>query len=183
MEPWPLFPQSFSSFPTNEQPQAYQYGSNRWPALHNVESAQPAVNQPEVFHLPNPPQKPVISAPQDTISLDNAELTAAPMAPPPKRRKKKAPTLRAKDWEPYKNRILELHITQKLALPKVKTMIEEEFNFTAEYDPTIICKIKHQLTAFKSTPVSNPYNSMGKGQKRQARRDGCDCQEAAAEEA
>ncbi|KAJ4027896.1 hypothetical protein NW752_000144 [Fusarium irregulare] len=54
------------------------------------------------------------------------------MGPPPKRRKKKAPTLRAKDWEPYKARILELHDARKQPLVKVKEMIEEEFGFTAE---------------------------------------------------
>ena len=47
-------------------------------------------------------------------------------------RKKKARTLREGDWEPYRERIVELHITQKLPLPKVKVLIEEEFGFTAK---------------------------------------------------
>jgi hypothetical protein len=53
--------------------------------------------------------------------------------PPIKRRKKKAPTLRASDWEPFKARIIELHITQKRSLPEVKKMIESELGFVAEF--------------------------------------------------
>jgi hypothetical protein len=55
----------------------------------------------------------------------NTNLDARP-------RKKKAQTLRESDWEPYRNKIIELHITRKLPLPKVKALIEEEFGFTAE---------------------------------------------------
>jgi hypothetical protein len=54
------------------------------------------------------------------------------IGPPPKSRKKKAPTVRAKDWEPYKDRNLDLHNTQKLSLGKVKKIIEDEFGFTAK---------------------------------------------------
>jgi hypothetical protein len=53
--------------------------------------------------------------------------------PPVKSRKKKAPTLRANDWEPFKARIIELHITQKRSLPEVKKMIESELGFVAEF--------------------------------------------------
>ena len=48
-------------------------------------------------------------------------------------RKRKAPTLRVDAWEPYKARIIELHIEQGLPLGKVKDTIEKEFGFTAEY--------------------------------------------------
>lgn len=58
---------------------------------------------------------------------------ASPMGPPARPRKRKAPTLRANVWEPYKDRILDLHITQGLALPKVRQMMKEEYGFTAEY--------------------------------------------------
>ncbi|CAO2653511.1 Nn.00g029220.m01.CDS01 [Neocucurbitaria sp. VM-36] len=54
------------------------------------------------------------------------------MGPPAKRRKRKAPTLRANDWEPYKDRVLELHVTEGLPLPEVKKRLEEESGFTAE---------------------------------------------------
>lgn len=60
-------------------------------------------------------------------------MPTTPMAPPARPRKRKAPTLSADAWEPYKNRILELHITEKLPLPVVRKKIMEEFNFTAEY--------------------------------------------------
>lgn len=52
---------------------------------------------------------------------------------PPAKRRKKAPTLRAEDWEPYKARIHELHVVQDLSLKKVKKKIEDEFKFTAGY--------------------------------------------------
>ncbi|KAF1967391.1 hypothetical protein BU23DRAFT_437468, partial [Bimuria novae-zelandiae CBS 107.79] len=68
----------------------------------------------------------------------SASAPAAPagplslMGPPARPRKRKAPTLRADDWKPYEERILDLHIVQKLPLPKVRQMIEEEYGFKAE---------------------------------------------------
>ncbi|ORY17830.1 Tetratricopeptide repeat-domain-containing protein [Clohesyomyces aquaticus] len=56
----------------------------------------------------------------------------SPMGPPAQLRKCKAATLRAVDWEPYKDRILDLHIVQNLSLPKVRKMIEEAYGFKAE---------------------------------------------------
>ena len=47
-------------------------------------------------------------------------------------RKRKATTLRAQDWEPYKQRIIELYKNESKTLPEVKTMIREEFGFDAE---------------------------------------------------
>jgi Clr5 domain len=55
------------------------------------------------------------------------------MGPPTNTRRKKAPTLRREAWAPYKDRIVELHITQGLPLREVKIIIEKEFGFTAEY--------------------------------------------------
>ncbi|KAJ4211317.1 hypothetical protein NW759_012519 [Fusarium solani] len=93
-------------------------------------------DQNHVLHLLNLPQESLIHSPQNAGSFgdigDTRTMPATPMGPAPKRRKKKAPTLRAKAWEPYKARILELHVTQKLSLEKVKKKIEEEFGFTAE---------------------------------------------------
>jgi hypothetical protein len=62
---------------------------------------------------------------------------ASPMGPPNRPRKRKAATLRADDWEPYKKRILDLHIVQKNPLPKVRQIIEEEYGFKAEYVASI----------------------------------------------
>lgn len=58
---------------------------------------------------------------------------ASSMGPPDRPRKRKAATLRADDWEPYKKRILDLHVEQKMPLHKVKELIEEKYGFKAEY--------------------------------------------------
>lgn len=55
------------------------------------------------------------------------------MGPPIRPRKRKAPTLHANAWEPYKARIVELHITQGVPLKEVKEHVEKEFGFVAEY--------------------------------------------------
>jgi hypothetical protein len=81
---------------------------------------------------PTPPLH--ISEPQNAESYsDNQIMPAIPMMPPTMTRKRRAPTLRAGDWEPYKARIVELHITQRLPLREVKEKVEREFGFTAEY--------------------------------------------------
>ncbi|KAM0365790.1 hypothetical protein ACHAPK_009311 [Fusarium culmorum] len=130
----PIFPSLSGLFPHDQQP-SFPYGAsypNNWPGLYNDTPNQVASDQPGAIHLPNLPQEPLVSVPQGIASLSDAELTETPVGPPPKLRKKKAPTLRANDWEPYKARILELHGEQKLPLPKVKAMIEKEFSFIAE---------------------------------------------------
>lgn len=48
-------------------------------------------------------------------------------------RKRKAVTLRPDDWEPYKKRILDLHIEQNKPLPEVRQVMEKEYGFKAEY--------------------------------------------------
>ena len=68
------------------------------------------------------------------ISDGTNDAHVQPMAPPPRSRKRKAPTLRRDEWEPVKARVIELHINQSLPLPKVKEIVEEEFKligFTA----------------------------------------------------
>lgn len=72
--------------------------------------------------------------PPNKQALNNfPSIATSPMLPPSGHRKPKAPTLRAQDWEPYKARIVELHIDQKLPLREVKEKIEQEFGFKAEY--------------------------------------------------
>lgn len=69
----------------------------------------------------------------DAESAGNTQsMPASPMGPPSRPRKRKAPIRRADDWEPYKARILELHIAQKLPLNTVKEKIRAQFGFTAE---------------------------------------------------
>lgn len=65
-------------------------------------------------------------------SSDIQDTPVQPMGPPTNTRKRKAPTLRREAWEPYQDRIKELHITQGLPLREVKDTIEKEFGFTAE---------------------------------------------------
>jgi hypothetical protein len=60
-------------------------------------------------------------------------ITTTSEALPKKKRKRKAPTLRTNDFEPYKARIIELHVDQNIALTKVKDIIERECGFRAEY--------------------------------------------------
>jgi Clr5 domain len=63
---------------------------------------------------------------------DIQDLPVLPMGPPINTRKRKAPTLRREAWNPYRDRIIELHITQGLPLREVKNTIEKESGFTAE---------------------------------------------------
>jgi hypothetical protein len=68
------------------------------------------------------------------VTGETDDIHVQSMAPPSTSRKRKAPTLRDEDWEPVRARVIELHITQKLPLPDVKKLIEEEFKsfgFTA----------------------------------------------------
>ena len=67
------------------------------------------------------------------LPSDAQDIAAPPIPPPTKTRKRKAPTLTADAWNPYKDRIVELHIEQNLPLSKVKETMEKEFGFTAEY--------------------------------------------------
>ncbi|KAJ2904894.1 hypothetical protein MKZ38_006935 [Zalerion maritima] len=59
--------------------------------------------------------------------------TAATPSQASKPRKPKAPTLRMKDWEPIKSRVIQLHKTLNLTLPQVHAQITKEFDI----DPTL----------------------------------------------
>lgn len=178
---------------TARQPQARQFtfppphrfDSRNESASHNSISAQQTINSLDSPHTLSLSYNDLVLVPQDTQipSVSDAELTATATGPTPKRRKKKAPTLRAKDWERYKARILELHDTQNLPLPKVKEMIEEEFGFVAEYGIIITLLVtQNQLTVSQTETVPNSYNQMGQRQEHQEARDGSNCQEATATE-
>jgi hypothetical protein len=103
----------------------------------------PAYSPSGVLPLPNPlastdnysmlsfdPPPPYTSY---SHNFPSSDPTVPSMGPPTKRRKKKAPTSHAHDWEPYRARIIELHIEQGIPLRAVKGIIEEEFKFTAEF--------------------------------------------------
>lgn len=119
--------------------QAYElYGSHL--ALDNLSSqtlptdGQVTARHSSVSHMVHPSPALHIHTPYNEESFGgNQTIPAIPMGPPTKPRKKKAPTLRVGDWEPYKARIIELHIGQNLSLREVKKKLEEEFSFIAEY--------------------------------------------------
>ena len=85
----------------------------------------------------------------DNSQLPNIQDTSNPpsshsasMNPPSRPRKRKAPTLRAEDWEPYKARIMELH---NLPLTEIKDKIEQEYGFKAECVLSLVCCSKSSL--------------------------------------
>jgi hypothetical protein len=82
---------------------------------------------------------------QSTSASTTAAGPASPMGPPDRRRKRKAETLRADDWEPYKKRILDLHIEQNMPLPEVRQTIENEYGFKAEYVASLQARLCRSL--------------------------------------
>jgi Clr5 domain len=90
-----------------------------------------ASRRPRLF---KPSQTSDTSQPHDFQLFTDVETTPAPpVGPLRKTRKRKAPTLRADAWNPYKKRIIQLHIEQNLSLQEVRNAIEKEFGFAAEY--------------------------------------------------
>ncbi|EMT63098.1 Kinesin light chain 2 [Fusarium odoratissimum] len=143
MDPWFTTPNDFFSefdnfgqqFPGTHLPPGFDIPAPHEQAL----GGQFIADQNHSYAPPDPAFDSFIQGFQDASSTDNmdglgpAQITPTPTTGPPRRsRKKKAPTLRDEDWEPFKDRILELYETQKLPLEKVKNMIEEEFGFTAQ---------------------------------------------------
>ena len=60
--------------------------------------------------------------------VTHAASTSQAMAPPIlSRKRKKAPTMREKDWEPMKARIVELYVTNKEPLTAVREHVHAEF--------------------------------------------------------
>ncbi|KAG7427486.1 Nephrocystin-3 [Fusarium oxysporum f. sp. raphani] len=141
MDPWFTTPNDFSEFdnfgqqfPGTHLPLGFDFPAPQEQAL----GGQFIADQNHSYAPPGPAFDSFIQGHQNAsaINMDGlgaAQITPTPTTGPPrKNRKKKAPTLRDEDWEPFKDRILELYETHKLPLEKVKTMIEEEFGFTAQ---------------------------------------------------
>ena len=110
---------------------AEQHNLAAVPFQQRMNTTYEPVLSSDISGTPNPPN------PQGTLHVfsDGAGMATSSMGPPAKKRKKKAPTLRAEQWAPYKDRIKELHIVQNLSIREVKEAIEQEFGFTAMYDP------------------------------------------------
>ncbi|KAF5633432.1 kinesin light chain 2 [Fusarium sp. NRRL 52700] len=140
--PWFTTPNDFSEFHNFGQPFLGTYSPPDFmiPVPHEqVLDRHFFADQNHSYAPLGPPFDPSIQGLEDGSSVDNmdgrgaAQIAPAPtMSPLRKSRKKKAPTLRDEDFEPFKDRILELYETHKLPLEKVKSMIEEEFGFTAQ---------------------------------------------------
>ncbi|KLO88867.1 uncharacterized protein LW93_12282 [Fusarium fujikuroi] len=142
--PWLTTPQDFNEFHNfgHPFPGTHLPPSSEIPAPHEQAlDGQLVADQSHSHAPPNPFSNVFIQELQNASSSYNmndlgaaaAQITPTPTTGPPRKsRKKKAPTLRDEDFEPFKDRILELYETQKLSLEKVKSMIEEEFGFTAQ---------------------------------------------------
>jgi hypothetical protein len=123
------------SYPSDPTPTVEQYGlldadtkMLDHPFSDFLSSGQPHALPQSYNALPS-----YLGQGHDKTLVRNTEFVpSSPMAPPTKPRKKKAPTLHAEDWEPYKKRILELYIDKATPLPEVKVIIESEFGFKAE---------------------------------------------------
>lgn len=94
-------------------------------------------------------------------------------------RKRKAPTLRAIDWEPVKCRIIELHITRNISLPDVQEQIKKEFGFEATF--VSLKTIQTKANLLKSATISESSDPMELGQECQEERDAIHCPEATRE--
>ncbi|OCL06080.1 hypothetical protein AOQ84DRAFT_441071 [Glonium stellatum] len=125
--------------PLGQLTSAHNYTSHNIgpsPAPYNPDPPLTSYNfgPPPAPYTFDPRSAPYINPQQNDPPSSDAQRTAAPsMGPPARPRKRKAPTLRADEWEPYKARVIELHIERDppLPLPKVKDAIEAEFGFVA----------------------------------------------------
>jgi hypothetical protein len=109
-------------------PAAQLYGNNHVFHGNGLSEDQMAVS------LNQYPKPSAIQPHQLPIYDHTSSKYLKPMAPLPKSRKRKAPTLSLSDWESVKARVIELYVALNLELPDVKLNIEEEFKpygFTA----------------------------------------------------
>jgi hypothetical protein len=126
--PWaPLYPYNQGGYPPHQAVQTHGNNTTAFDSNGFAGHQMSLSLEPTPTNTFAPLQQLPISA-----STDDAHVQS--MAPPPKPRKRKAPTLRDDDWEPVKARVIELHITQNVPLPEVKQIVEEEsksIGFTA----------------------------------------------------
>jgi hypothetical protein len=128
-----MHPNAFDLHSYSQQescPLQYQYNPNQAIESAYVGSAQ---DRFALEHAPSAEQKSTIYRPYVSHTLEsilpsssNDEqhslqlrttglgITSSSMDPPPKKRKRKAPTLHADVWDPYRSRILELHRSRGL---------------------------------------------------------------------
>ncbi len=138
----PVFDEPYLSYPTQSHSipeQAYRLHDDSLVLEAPAPEALPIIRQlastqRSIPHSFDPSSSPYPNQPHNAQSLSDPQcVSETTMRPPAKPRKRKAPTLRAKDWEPHKARIIELHIGQDLPLRQVKDTIKRESGFEAEY--------------------------------------------------
>ena len=138
----PVFDERYLSYPTqshSDPEQAYRLHDDSLVLEAPAPEALPLVRQlastqSSIPHSFDPSSAPYSNQPHNAQSLsDPQRVSETTMRPPAKPRKRKAPTLRAEDWKPYKVRTIELHVDQDLPLREVKDTIKREFGFEAEY--------------------------------------------------
>lgn len=100
---------------------------------HNLHPSTLPAGQPGLAHLDA-----VLAGTTQPASASAATTgPASSMGPPDRPRKRKAATLRADDWEPYKKHILDLLIEQGKPLDEVRKAIKKEYGFEATYVASI----------------------------------------------
>jgi Clr5 domain len=131
------YPLQYQHTPNQAIESAYFSSVQNRLALEHAHSAEQksTVQPPHVSHALESILPPSSKDEQHNLQLHTAGLgpTSSSMGPPPKKRKRKAPTLNADVWDPYRGRILELHISQRLPLKEVQRTIEAETGFSAKY--------------------------------------------------
>lgn len=76
---------------------------------------------------------PNASSPNAPLPVDGTEVGDVSMVQSTHTRKKKAKTLKAKDWEPHKSYIKQLSIDEGLPLREVMDIMKQEFGFQPTY--------------------------------------------------
>jgi hypothetical protein len=128
-------PTTIQSIPAAEFPPwistAYDQGEYITTSAVHIVPYQSEIPDSQMVMLPNLYTNNTVARSHQLLPSNNTSAAnVQTMAPPPNRRKRKAPTLRSNDWQPVKARVIELHIAQKEPLPKVKRIIEEEFKLS-----------------------------------------------------
>ena len=131
--------------------QSYRWGPRTWadyePAWSSIKPACTSSDLPSfvIYLWPwicwsvcvrSATSKPQIP-PSSALSFGQSHTEMTSSLSYPTKRRPKAPTLRERDWEPYKDIIVDMHISQGMSLPKVRSFLEAEHGFVAGLAPLI----------------------------------------------
>jgi len=106
--------------------------------LTGIQEAFVPESQPQ-YHLHLAQNPALLSANAATVAVHQepqngtaaVAVTPGEMGPPPKSRKRKAPTLTEEDWQPYKDEIIRLYVDEDMPLHRVMEAMENEHEFVA----------------------------------------------------